>query len=247
MEDGLLQRWGEVERLLDEVLDLAPAERQARLTAAGLDPEVRRRVEHLLRAEAAAGGFLETPPSLEDLEAPADPEPIPERVGPYRVVGVLGHGGMGTVLAGVRDDAGFVQRVAIKRLHAGLGSARARDRFLREREILAGLEHPHIARLVDGGVDEAGMPYFAMEQVDGARITEHCRRMDLGLRARLRLFLQVCQAVEFAHGRLVVHRDLKPPNVLVTPGGEVKLLDFGIAPSAARTAALLADRRRWPR
>ncbi len=229
MEDGLLQRWGEVERLLDEVLDLAPAERQARLAAAGLDPEVRRRVEHLLRAEAAAGGFLETPPSLEDLEAPPETQPLPARVGPYRIVGVLGHGGMGTVLAGVRDDAGFVQRVAIKRLHTGLGSVRSHERFLREREILAGLEHPHIARLVDGGVDETGMPYFAMEQVDGARITEHCRQAALDLRARLQLFLQVCQAVEFAHAHLVVHRDLKPANVLVTRTGEVKLLDFGIA------------------
>ena len=229
MEDGLLRRWGEVERVLDEVLELAPAERRAHLAAAGLDPEVRQRVEHLLQAEEDAGAFLETPPSLEELEMPAHAEPAPERVGPYRIVGVLGHGGMGTVLAGVRDDAGFVQRVAIKRLHTGLGSGRARERFLREREILAGLEHPHIARLVDGGVDEGGMPYFAMEQVDGSPITEHCRRGGLDLRARLRLFLQVCQAVEFAHGRLVVHRDLKPANVLVTVTGQVKLLDFGIA------------------
>jgi serine/threonine-protein kinase len=144
-------------------------------------------------------------------------------------VGVLGHGGMGTVLAGVRDEAGFVQRVAIKRLHAGSWSLHARERFLRERVILAGLEHPNIARLVDGGVDETGLPYFAMERIEGAPITEHCRVANLELPARLRLLEQICHAVEYAHARLVVHRDIKPANVLVTPAGQAKLLDFGIA------------------
>ena len=230
MDDKLLRSFREVERLFDEVLDLDPEARQARLSAPDLDPQIRSRLEDLLRADAAAATFLETPPPLDGIPLPADAEaPLPERVGPYRIVGVLGHGGMGTVLAGLRDEAGFVQRVAIKRLHAGAWSRAARERFLREREILAGLEHPNVARLVDGGVDAAGLPYFAMEQVEGAPITEHARAARLELPARLALFEQICHAVEYAHARLVVHRDLKPANVLVTPSGQAKLLDFGIA------------------
>ena len=230
MDDELLHNWSEVERVLDEVLDLDAQARQARLAAPDLDPRVRSRVEALLRADAAAASFLETPPALDGIPLPAPPTPpLPERVGAYRIVGVLGHGGMGTVLAGVRDEAGFVQRVAIKRLHAGSWSLHARERFLRERVILAGLEHPNIARLVDGGVDEAGLPYFAMERIEGAPITEHCRVAKLELPGRLRLFEQICHAVEYAHARLVVHRDIKPANVLVTPAGQAKLLDFGIA------------------
>src|SRR5579872_700816 len=159
------------------------------------------------------------------------------RFGPYRIKGVLGQGGMGAVYEGVRDDGNFSQRVAIKIVKWEMDTDTVRDRFRRERQILAGLEHPHIARLLDGGESEGGIPYLVLEFVSGVPINEYSR--DLSQDDRLRLFLKVCEAVEFAHRNLVIHRDLKPANILVTPQGDPKLLDFGIAklvdPSATVT------------
>ncbi len=156
----------------------------------------------------------------------ADP---PTRIGPWRLVRLLGQGGMGAVHLGEREDGAFEQRVAIKILAPALGSRLGRARFDRERRILARLEHPHVARLLDGGVTPEGLPYLAMEYVEGRPIDRHVEEEGLSVEARLDLFLQLLEAVRFAHANLVIHRDLKPSNILVDGRGTVKLLDFGIA------------------
>ncbi len=153
----------------------------------------------------------------------------PRRVGPYRIVRALGAGGMGTVFLGARDDERFEAQVAVKLLHSSLVGTDLVDRFRRERQILAELSHPGIARLLDGGETDAGTPYLVMEYVNGEPIDEFVRRSKLGLRGRLELFLKVCEAVRHAHGRLIVHTDLKPANILVNAQGRPTLLDFGIA------------------
>jgi serine/threonine-protein kinase len=151
------------------------------------------------------------------------------RVGAYRVTGELGHGSMGIVYRAERADGEFVQVVAIKLVQPGVHGEDTTVRFRRERQILARLDHPSIARLLDGGVHTDGRPYFAMELVEGEPITTYCDRRRLSIEARLRLFCRVCDAVQYAHGRLIVHRDLKPANIFVTAAGDLKLLDFGIA------------------
>ncbi|MEM6325719.1 MAG: serine/threonine-protein kinase [Bacteroidota bacterium] len=241
-------RWRRIDALFEAVADLAPEARAARLDQEP-DAEVRREVEALLAAEADATGFFR---SLADEIAPHDGLRAGDRVGPYVLAERVGEGGMGTVWRAERDDGTFAQTVALKTLRAG--DAR---RFAAERQILARLEHPAIARILDGGLTPDGRPYFAMEFVDGEPITAYADRHGLSVDERLALFAQVCEAVQFAHARLVVHRDLKPSNVFVASpreGGEsqlsvagksagrsatgpsplaplpsVKLLDFGIA------------------
>jgi serine/threonine-protein kinase len=224
--------WAAVRALFEELVETDTAERARRL-AAVTDPELRASVARLLEAEARAGGFLETPAAEIAgellVEAPIEEAPLPERLGAWRVLGRLGRGGMGEVLLGERADGLFEQRVAIKLLRRGMDSEDVLRRFERERRILARLEHPHIARLSDGGAAPDGRPYFVMELVQGRPITVHCRDRGLSTEDRLRLLLDCCDAVSAAHARLVVHRDLKPSNVLVTDAGQVKLLDFGIA------------------
>jgi len=230
LNDDLLRLWTRAERILDELLDLEESERAPRTAAACRgDAELQRAVLDLLAAERAAGEFLSTPALATLEDEPAAPSALGQRIGPYRLVAELGRGGMGIVYAAEREDGEFSQRVALKLLDAGVGTPAAVERFRREREILARLQHPNIARLYDGGVTEQGTPYLVMELVEGARIDEHCTARDLPLADRLRLLLQVCSAVEYAHGQLVVHRDIKPANVVVDAGGTVKLLDFGIA------------------
>ena len=151
------------------------------------------------------------------------------RIGPYRVVRELGRGGMGVVYLAERDDGQYRQRVAVKLLRSSPDAEELRRRFVAERQILASLSHPHIAQLLDGGVSDGELPYLVIEYVDGLPLTEYCDRHRLGIDARLRLFQDVCSAVHHAHQNLVLHRDLKPGNVLVTAAGTVKLLDFGIA------------------
>jgi len=155
--------------------------------------------------------------------------PEPETIGPYRLVRRLGEGGMGEVFLAERSDGEFEQRVALKRIRAGLDSQAIAERFLRERQILARLDHPGIAHLLDGGRTEEGDPYFVLEHVEGAPITTWCEQRAASLGARIRLMIEVAEAVAAAHRQLVVHRDLKPTNILVTASGRVKLLDFGIA------------------
>ena len=229
--------WDRVEAALEAALEVAPENRPALLDrlCAG-DDELRQEVDSLLAAGVADDDFLELP--LETFAAPyldrvaQDPVEVDspgETVGRYRLIERIGRGGMGTVWLAERADGQFEQRVALKLIKRGMDTDEILDRFLRERQILARLEHPGIARLLDGGVSEDGRPYFVMEYVAGEPITEHCDRRRLSIEARLGLFLQACHAIQYAHRNLVVHRDLNPANVLVTESGAVKLLDFGIA------------------
>ncbi len=229
------ETWSRALEIFQDVADLAPDERDLRVAAAcGGDEALRRRVADLLTADSEAdspldGGAARRFPSLLD----GDDTPldlwIGRQLGPYRVVRELGHGGMGAVFLGERCDGHFEQRVALKVARLSLAGDEAIRRFLAERRILAGLEHPHIAHLLDGGVTPEGLPYFAMEYVEGVPIGDYCDSQELSLSPRIELFLGVCAAVDHAHRRLVVHRDLKPSNILVTASGDVKLLDFGIA------------------
>jgi eukaryotic-like serine/threonine-protein kinase len=216
-----------VDALLDDMFDLPEAERIANLRARRIeDSDVLAEVESLLRSASASGGFMSTPP-----KPPAD-ELVPDgtlglRLGAWRITRLLGRGGMGEVYEATRADGNFEQRVAIKLLQRD--AAAQMERFQAERQILARLDHPGIARLYDGGVTEDGRPFMTMEFIEGRPITEYCQIADATFEQRLALFIQVCDAVAYAHRNLIVHRDLKPSNILVTPGGAVKLLDFGIA------------------
>ena len=230
-----------------EVLLLAALERPAHELQGFLDREcggdedLRRELTELLAAHHSEAGYLEGLASdiatgaLLELETAARPK---IRIGPYRASAVIGRGGMGVVYLAERVDGQFNQRVALKLLHLDLESPRMRARFLAERQLLARLTHPNIARLLDGGVTDEARPYFAMEYVEGQPITTYCRRNVLPVRAILRLFLDVISAVSYLHRNLVVHRDLKPSNILVDDSGHVKLLDFGIAKLLADEAQL---------
>ena len=230
------ERWKEIEAVLDAVLACPSGERPETLhRLTGDDAELRREVESLLAAHAAADGFLDDsaeafagPYLLHAAAGEAGDRPGAV-VGRYRLVAELGRGGMGTVWLAERSDGEFEHRVALKLIKRGMDSDEILARFLRERQILARLEHPNIARLLDGGVNDDGRPYFVMEQVAGRAITRYCDEGRLTIEARLRLFMVVCRAVSYAHRNLVVHRDIKPSNVLVDERGELKLLDFGIA------------------
>jgi serine/threonine protein kinase/tetratricopeptide (TPR) repeat protein len=153
----------------------------------------------------------------------------PQKIGPYRILHLLGEGGMGAVYLAARDDDQYKKQVAIKLLKPGMGSDFVIRRFRNERQILASLDHPNIARLLDGGTTRDGLPYFVMEYIEGEPINRYCDRKALATIERLKLFQQVCAAVHYAHQNLVIHRDIKPSNILVTAGGTPKLLDFGIA------------------
>jgi serine/threonine-protein kinase len=188
---------------------------------------VRREVESLLVADEQAGGFLELPEAPPDASDAYDaPDP---RIGPYRLLRKLGEGETSSVYLAARDDEQYDQRVAIKLIRRGMDSRQILARFHQERQILASLSHPNIARLLDGGCTPGGQPYFVMEYVDGRPLDVHCEHDHLSLARRLELFALVCQAVHFAHRNLVVHRDLKPGNILVARDGTPKLVDFGIA------------------
>lgn len=207
---------------------LPAEERDGALAALPIGDEERTLLRRLLAADSASDG---DDPLARAVGAGAVQLTTSrsDRIGPYRLLGELGSGGMGTVFLAERVDGGFRQRVAIKLIRAGLGGADALSRFRRERQILAGLDHPNIARLLDGGETDDGLPYLVMDHVDGIAIDRHCDQRQLDVRERLRLFREVCAAVQFAHQRLVVHRDLKPGNILVDTEGRVKLLDFGVA------------------
>jgi tetratricopeptide (TPR) repeat protein len=213
--------------LFEEALDWSEVERAERLRA-GLaeEPELLAAVLTLFDANARAMRALPTQvPGLQPRPAAA----APVRIGPYRIGAQLGAGGMGLVYRGERDDGMFEQTVAIKLMRAGLFSQAAVERFAAERRILARLRHPNIAQLVDGGVDEAGRPYFIMEFVDGLPIDEYVQAHGVQLRVIIELMIQVCAAVHCAHQNLTVHADIKPSNIQVRADGTVKLLDFGIA------------------
>jgi eukaryotic-like serine/threonine-protein kinase len=238
MEQPSAERWRQVDALLDRVLDLPRDSRATFLDSSRTaDPAVRAEVLRLLAAQHGAERFLARPAgefALSMLASGAevvdrDELPSPSRIGPYRVLREVGRGGMGRVFLAERDDPELRQRVALKVLRGGLASSHLVRRFLDERQILASLDHQNIARLLDGGITEDRLPWFAMEYVDGIPIDRYCAENRLDLSARLQLFLPVCDAVQYAHRNLVVHRDLKPSNILVTADGRVKLVDFGIA------------------
>ncbi|MBK8068905.1 MAG: serine/threonine protein kinase [Rhodanobacteraceae bacterium] len=214
----------------DRYRAVAQSERTAWLAAQPLDPALRGDLERLIAASEHSG-VLDVPIGEWMLALEEDgggDDAIGSEIGGYRLLRALGSGGMGAVYLAERADKDFQQQVAIKFLHRGLHTPQQRSLFRRERRILASLNHPNIARLIDGGVTD-GTPYLVMEYVDGTAITEHCTRSAMPLRARLGLFVSVCRAVAAAHAALIVHRDIKPANVLVSATGEVKLLDFGIA------------------
>jgi non-specific serine/threonine protein kinase/serine/threonine-protein kinase len=224
-------RLAEVRRVMEEALALPAGERDPFLerTCHG-DAELRTEVAGLLALdEADDGSFDPTPRAVET--SPEDDGSLPPGtlLGPWELGELIASGGMGSVHRGRRADASFEKDVAIKLIRRGLEGAELRRRFETERQVLASLEHPRIARLLDGGVSDAGRTYLVMEFVDGEPIDHWCRDQGLPLRERLALFREVCEAVHHAHRNLVVHRDLKPGNILVTATGEPKLLDFGIA------------------
>ena len=230
-------RWQRLSDALDRLLDLEALQREPEIERlAQGDAAFAAELRELLRAATQPEGLLEhgvaalAPEALAELAEPAEEADVVGRcIGHWRILGRLGRGGMGEVLLAERDDAGFVQQAALKRLKRGMDSDELLRRFAQERRILASLEHPLIARLLDGGVDDEGRPYFAMEYVDGAPITEYAAARALGVRERVALMQRVCEAVAYAQKRLVVHRDLKPSNVMVDARGEPRLLDFGIA------------------
>jgi eukaryotic-like serine/threonine-protein kinase len=231
-------RWMRIKSILGEAIDLTPDARPAALErACGGDEALRSEVEALLRAHDRAGGFLEVPAIaspeaarlvVEAMDPPGPERARPERFGAYRVLDELGRGGMGVVYLGARDDDRFDKRVAIKVVADAVHPAAFR-RFEDERRILASLDHPNIARLLDAGTTEGGLPYVVMEHVPGETIDEYCSAKRLATHERLGLFLSVCRAVQYSHQHLVVHRDIKARNILVAADGVPKLLDFGIA------------------
>lgn len=227
------QQWDQIKAKLYSALELQPGQRSAYLDeVAGEDSELRRELESLIASHERAGAdFLDT----STLSASArtsvalSPALTGKRLGPYQVVSEIGVGGMGHVYRAVRDDGHYRQEVAIKVVHSWQSGESETSRFRNERQILATLEHPNIARLLDGGNTQEGAPYLVMELIEGEPIDEYCNRRKLSIQDRLKLFLQVCAAVQYAHQRLIIHRDLKPGNILVTSDGVPKLLDFGIA------------------
>lgn len=219
-------RWKEVKAVLEEALERDMVDRVPFVVAAcGGDQELLIEVESLLAADAVTGDFLAEPVFGPYRCEPDRPEEG-ERLGSYKLLQEIGHGGMGSVYLAVRADDAYEKRVAVKVMRLGKSEEIAR-RFRAERQILANLDHPNIAKLLDGGATESGRLYLVMEYVEGRPIDEHCA--GLPLPKRLELFCSVCAAVHFAHQNLVVHRDLKPANILVTPEGSPRLLDFGIA------------------
>jgi eukaryotic-like serine/threonine-protein kinase len=229
------ERWRRVRGVFDEALAVDPAARDAFLdSACGDDRELRREVDELLSVDSGDAALPEgADPLVEVVGWAADamaaaPRLEGTRLGAYRLERLLGRGGMGVVYLASRDDREFEKQVAVKVL-GGVVQEAALERFRRERQVLARLEHPAVARLLDGGTTEEGLPFLVMEHVDGEPIDRYCERVGLDVRERLELFLQVCDAVQYAHRNLIVHRDLKPGNILVTGDGQPKLLDFGIA------------------
>jgi serine/threonine protein kinase/tetratricopeptide (TPR) repeat protein len=227
------ERWQQIEEIFVAALEQPPEDRSPFVVnSCGSDQELANEVQSLLDSSESAGDYFADladkagVPSVDD----TGPEDLAGKViGSYRLVRLLGRGGMGAVYLAQRDDRQFEMQTALKLLPLGMDSEESRHRFLLERQILARLEHPGIARLLDGGVADDGTPYYVMEHIEGTAIDEYCDENRLTVAQRLELFTQVCIAVQHAHQNLVVHRDLKPSNILVARSGDVKLLDFGIA------------------
>jgi serine/threonine protein kinase/tetratricopeptide (TPR) repeat protein len=237
------KRWRQVEEIFQAALDLVPEERVRYVSeVCANDAGLRLDVESLLSQHENAGELLDEPlygatdlgalSAIESLAASNDDEEDPmigRRLGAYRIVREIGRGGMGAVYEAVRADNEFNKRAAIKLVKRGMDTDFILRRFRKERQILAALDHPHIARLLDGGTTDDGLPYFLMEYIEGQPLYSYCDTHQLSIAERLSLFRELCDAVHYAHQKQVVHRDIKPSNVLVTSEGVSKLLDFGIA------------------
>ena len=238
-------RWQKIEEIFEIAVELPEDEREVYLEReCGGDAELRREIEQLISADESAEEFIEEPilgshtlanfldekvGSIEDIENSVPPHFLGRRIGAYRLVTELGRGGMGAVFLAHRDDAEFKKSVAIKLIKRGMDTDFILKRFRNERQILATLDHPFIARLLDGGTTDDELPYFVMEYIEGTPIHQFCDDNRLTIRERLQLFQKVCSAVNYAHQNLIIHRDLKPGNILVTKDNSPKLLDFGIA------------------
>lgn len=238
-------RWQRVEELFGVALGRAPKERATFLVeACGRDDGLRREVEALLAAHQRAGDFIQAPAFEDALILINHPEATLKkgaRIGPYEVIREIGRGGMGAVYLAARADDEYKKRVAIKVIKRGMDTEAVLRRFRNERQILASLDHPNIARLFDGGTTEDGMPFFVMEYIEGSPLLNYCDTERLSTVDRLRLYRRICAAVQHAHQNLVIHRDIKPSNIVVTQGGTPKLLDFGIAKLLSRDAALPSE------
>jgi serine/threonine protein kinase/tetratricopeptide (TPR) repeat protein len=222
-------RWHKMQELFGQAIEADPKDRRALLERrCGDDRELLEELLSLLAADESGHSMLDGL-AVQAVDISSEISYEGKNVGPYRIVEQIGSGGMGLVFIAERVKGQFDQRVALKLIKRGMDSEDILRRFRGERQILARLNHPNIAGLLDGGVTEDGQPYFTLEYIDGLPIDEYCDRHTLSIDARLRLFQVVCEAVQYAHRNLVVHRDLKPSNILVTPEGTVKLLDFGIA------------------
>ncbi len=227
------ERWQQIKPLFEQALERPAGQREQFLAqACAGDAILRAQLETLLQSHEEASTFIERPalaqtPHLFDM--PSEDSLIGQTVGPYKPLREIGQGGMGRVYLGVRADDEYKKRVALKIIKRGMDSKDIVRRFRHERQILASLDHPNVGKLLDGGTTPDGLPYFAMEYVEGQPITDYCDTHKLSTVERLHLFRQVCAAVQFAHQNLVVHRDIKPSNILVTEDGTPKLLDFGIA------------------
>jgi len=223
--------WRRIEDLFYAAIDLEPAMRHAFLDGAcGEDLKLKAEIDSLLRSSQETLGFARNAILHVAKRETTEVDLTGTRIGAYQLLRVIGRGGMGTVYLAARADDLYQQNVAIKLMDAGFAQAEnMRARFSAERQILANLNHPNIARLLDGGITEGGLPYLVMEHVDGLPIDEFCRRSGQSTEGLLKLFVRVCAAVEYAHHNLVIHRDIKPGNILVTPEGVPKLLDFGIS------------------
>jgi len=227
-------RWLQVRAVLDEAISLPADQRSTYLDDKCVnDAELRKEVESLLQSHDRAGHeFLNSPlVNLKTIVPDVNGKPgyAGRRIGVYKIAEEIGHGGMGEVYRASRVDGQYDKQVAIKLIRAGLDTPHVVARFRHERQILASLDHPNIARLHDGGTTEDGVPYLVMELIEGTPIDQYCEEHSLNIADRLQLFLQVCAAVQYAHQRLVIHRDIKPSNILVTEDRVPKLLDFGIA------------------
>lgn len=225
------EQWQQIKQAFGRALELSPEERSAYLESL-TDPAVRAEVASLLASHREADDPMEIPAVRlnDDLEDEPEHDPwIGKEIGAYHVISRIGRGGMGVVYRAVRAGDHFVKHVALKIVRAGIGGEEAIRRFKNERQILASLEHANIARLLDGGTTESGLPYLIMEYIEGKPLDQYCDALRLAIPERLKLFQNICAAVQFAHQNLVVHRDIKPGNILVTHDGVPKLLDFGIA------------------
>ena len=235
------ERWAHVRRVFDGALERPAKDRAAYLRlVCARDDELRREVETLLASHDQSEDFLATPAAHLNQILASDSQivthdderddfPKGYRVGPYQFERRIGRGGMGAVWLATRHDREYQKQVAIKMVKRGMDSQEILRRFRIERQVLANLDHPNIARLIDGGSTPDGLPYLVMEYVEGTPIDQYCERNKRSITDRLQLFRAVCSAVQFAHQNLVVHRDIKTSNILVTADGTAKLLDFGIA------------------